>query len=257
MRETIEQKRRNNRTKSYCRADGGTHIGVPRNWPCCIGVPGWVQRLRCWDTYGAGSGGSASSAGSRRRLPGPRRAWRSEEPELLKILRRIHESAHAVIGDIFGLEKKLVNSRRGSARVEWHIPAGRQYLIGFLIALAASKRAQERFGAKNDYYRDHSWDDQRKIEETARRITASEADAQELIAAVHRAAERLVNERWDDIEFIVRALEKLDDEIDQEGLQLLLRHVGQPRRPIEKTTEKPAPGEADVSMALLIVTQCI
>jgi len=53
-----QRKRRNNRTKSYCRADGGTHIGVPRNWPCCIGGPGWVRSHRAlWPgVEGAASG---------------------------------------------------------------------------------------------------------------------------------------------------------------------------------------------------------
>src|SRR5262249_39292201 len=85
--------------------------------------------------------------------------------------------------------------------------------------------AQRKFGAVNAYYEHGCLDDDRQIDEMAHKITRSNADADRLIDTVHREAERLVNERWDDIEFIVRALGKLDDEIDQEGLSRLLRNV--------------------------------
>jgi hypothetical protein len=49
-----------------------------------------------------------------------------------------------------------VNAKRGHPRVEWHVPADRRALTGFLIALAASNRAQEQFGAVNDYYREQN-----------------------------------------------------------------------------------------------------
>src|SRR5262249_49980318 len=63
----------------------------------------------------------------------------SQEVELIKDLRRIHESSHLVIGEILGLKANYVDARRTQARIEWTIPGGRAGTIGFLVALAASK----------------------------------------------------------------------------------------------------------------------
>jgi hypothetical protein len=152
---------------------------------------------------------------------------REREPELLAMLRRIHESAHVIAGHIGGLHIKRVCARRDAACAEWFVPAshGSKILVAYLIALAASRHAQQRFGARHNSYDFWCSDDERKIEEMARRIARSDADAERLIGAVHVQAERLVNERWRDIEYIANALEKLDDEIGDEDIQRLLRHV--------------------------------
>jgi hypothetical protein len=148
-----------------------------------------------------------------------------QEPELIKDLRRVHESAHLVIGHILNLQTDYVNSQRGHARVEWTIPGGRDGTIGFLVALAASRAGEERFGATHDYYRQHMGDDHRKIVETARRVTASESDAQLLIASTYEAATALVAERWNDILWFRTVLERMGDSVEPEELPFLLRHI--------------------------------
>jgi hypothetical protein len=141
------------------------------------------------------------------------------EPELIAIIRRLYTS-HLTIGHVLELETKRINSRRGTAAVEWRVPPGPRAMVSFLTATAASRAAQRRYGAKS--FDDHCADDAEKIEAYSRRVTANEADAQLLIATVYQEAERLVAKRWDDIWHVVRALEKLGDEIGQEDLPLLL-----------------------------------
>jgi hypothetical protein len=87
-------------------------------------------------------------------------------------------------------------------------------MVSFLTATAASRAAQRKFGARS--FDDHCSADAEKIERYAYKVTKSEADAQLLIATVYKEAERLVDERWDDIQFVARALERLDDEIERE-----------------------------------------
>jgi hypothetical protein len=103
-------------------------------------------------------------------------------------------------------------------------------MVSFLTALAASKAAQRRWGARA--FDDHCADDDRKIDEYAHKVTASESDAQLLIATVNREAERLVGDYWQQIEWFSRVLERLGDDLDHELLQKLLPIVKPARREV-------------------------
>jgi hypothetical protein len=164
--------------------------------------------------------------------PGPTQRAVMPEPEfeIIAIVRRIHESAHLVIGAALGLVTKHVNSRRGTARCEWTIPPGPRGMVSFLTALAASKAAQRRWGARA--LDDHCSDDDGKIEEYAYKVTASASDAQLLIATVNREAERLVGEYWELIEWFARTLERLNDDLDHDVLQKLLPIVKPAQREV-------------------------
>jgi hypothetical protein len=74
-------------------------------------------------------------------------------------------------------------------------------------------------------YAEHLASDEAKIAATARRVTASEAAAEQLIAATYKAAEALVAERWNDIQSFRTVLERMDDVIEQDELPFLLRHI--------------------------------
>jgi hypothetical protein len=65
--------------------------------------------------------------------PAPTQRVVVPEPELeiFKVVRRIHESSHLIIGWILGLKPKLINSIRGLACVEWAVPAGQRAMAGF------------------------------------------------------------------------------------------------------------------------------
>jgi hypothetical protein len=151
-----------------------------------------------------------------------------DEYEIVAVIRRIHESAHLVIGAALCLHTTHVNSRRGTARCELTVPAGQRAMVSFLTALAASKAAQRRWGAKS--FDDHCADDDRKIEEYAHRVTANESDAQLLITTVNREAERLVALYWQQIEWFANTLERLHDDLDHDLLQKLLPVVKPERR---------------------------
>jgi hypothetical protein len=140
-------------------------------------------------------------------------------------LRRIHEASHLIVGHVTGLKAHYIDARREHARVEMTVPGGRAGVVGYLVTLAASKVAQEKYGAVADDYGGRTGDDQRKIEETARRVTVSESAARQLIEAAYRAARALVDERWDDIEWFRSVLERLGDHIDEDALPRFLRHV--------------------------------
>ena len=161
-----------------------------------------------------------------------RTAAPAPEPELeiVKVIRRIHESAHLVIGAALCLQTKHVNSRRGTACVEWTVPPGPRAMVSFLTALAASKAAQRRWGAKS--FDDHCSDDDRKLDEYAHRVTATASDAELLIATVNREAERLVGVYWEQIEWFARTLERLGDDLDYDLLQKLLPIVKPPQREV-------------------------
>jgi hypothetical protein len=74
-------------------------------------------------------------------LPQPAPTQRAAEPELeiIKVVRRIHESSHLIVGWALGLKPMRINSIRGLACVEWVVPAGQRAMAGFLISLAAAK----------------------------------------------------------------------------------------------------------------------
>jgi hypothetical protein len=102
-------------------------------------------------------------------------------------------------------------------------------MVSFLTALAASKPAQRRLGARS--LDDHCSDDDNKISEYAYKVTANESDAELLIATITLEAERLVGEYWEQIGWFSRVLERLNDDLDHDLLQKLLPIV------------KPAPRE--------------
>jgi hypothetical protein len=158
--------------------------------------------------------------------PSSRPRREEQEPELLRMVSRYHESAHIIAAHIHGLGIEGVCSRCGEAHTRLYVPAGGpNILIGYLITLAAARYAQRKLGAQHAVYENGCSEDDRQIEEMARKIAKSDAAADKLVDAVHRAAKRLVDERWDDIGYIARALEKLDDQIDGAELGRLLRHV--------------------------------
>jgi hypothetical protein len=157
--------------------------------------------------------------------PPPRADDPPEEFELIKDLRRIHESSHLVVGHLLGLQTHFVDARRTTARVSWTIPGGRSGVTAFLVALAASKPAQKKFGASHHSYTEHLADDERKINHWARKLTACESDAQGMIAATYRAAAELVDGRWNDILWCRAELERLDDFIEGRELSHLLRRI--------------------------------
>jgi hypothetical protein len=143
------------------------------------------------------------------------------EPELFRVIRRIHESSHLIIGWVLGLKPICVSSVRGLAAVEWVIPAGPKAMAGFLIMLCASRAGQRKWGARA--LDERCTDDHEKLLRYARLVTSNEEDAQLAIAKSYEAAERLVDEHWSGIEWFSSVLERLGDRV--EDLEPLLRHI--------------------------------
>jgi hypothetical protein len=150
-----------------------------------------------------------------------------EEPGLFASLRRIHESAHAVVGHVLGLKVNFIDTRRSQARCSLS-GAGNDGAAAYLVSLAASKAAQKRYGATDVYYDGRCGADDQDIEETVRELTVSEADARQMIAAIRKAADRAVAEYWSDILWLASALERLDDYIGGDEMSIL-RHIGAER----------------------------
>src|SRR5262249_12014587 len=141
--------------------------------------------------------------------------------EIIKVIRRIHESSHLIVGWVLGLKPKRINSIRGLACVEWVVPGGQRGMAAFLISLAASKAGQRKWGA-----RAFDWkcqDDDEKLVKYAQRSTSSEEAARLVITTSYEAAERLVDEYWPQIEWFAGVLERLGDHAD--NLEPLLRHI--------------------------------
>jgi hypothetical protein len=153
--------------------------------------------------------------------PGPTQRAVVPEVEIFKVIRRIHESSHLIIGWALGLKPIRINSVRGLACVEWVVPAGQRAMAGFLIMLCASKAGQRKWGARA--LDERCQDDDEKLLKYARRVTSSEEAAQFAIIASYKAAERLVGEYWSGIEWFSGVLERLGDHA--EDLEPLLRHI--------------------------------
>jgi hypothetical protein len=153
--------------------------------------------------------------------PAQRTAVLEPEAEIFKVVRRIHESSHLIVGWALGLKPIRINSIRGLACVEWTVPAGQRAMAGFLISLAASKAGQRKWGARALDWK--CQDDDEKLLKYARRSTSSEEAAQFAVAKSCEAAERLVNEYWPGIEWFCTVLERLGDHA--EDLEPLLRHI--------------------------------
>jgi hypothetical protein len=168
------------------------------------------------------SGGEEEDLLPTPRAAPPQRAVVPEpEAEIFKVVRRIHESSHLIVGWALGLKPIRINSIRGLACVEWVVPAGQRAMAGFLISLAAARAGQRRWGA-----RALDWkcaDDAEKLLKYARRSTSSEEAAQFAIVKSYEAAERLVSEFWPTIEWFAGVLERLGDHA--EDLEPLLRHI--------------------------------
>jgi hypothetical protein len=159
--------------------------------------------------------------GEERPAPAQRAMALEPEPELFRVVRRVHESSHLIIGWVLGLKPISINAVRGLAAVEWLVPAGRQTMAGFLIMLCASRAGQRKWGARALDWK--CQDDDEKLLKYARLVTSSEEDAQLAIAKSYEAAERLVDEHWPGIEWFANVLERLGDRV--EGLEPLLRHI--------------------------------
>jgi hypothetical protein len=153
--------------------------------------------------------------------PAQRAAVPEPEAEIFKVVRRIHESSHLIIGWALNLKPKRINSIRGLACVEWVVPGGQRAMAGFLISLAAAKAGQRKWGARCLDWKCE--DDDEKLLKYARRSTSSEEAAQFAIIKSYEAAERLVDEYWEYIEWFARVLERLGDHV--EDLEPLLRHI--------------------------------
>jgi hypothetical protein len=153
--------------------------------------------------------------------PAQRTAALEPEAEIFKVVRRVHESSHLIVGWILGLKPIRINSIRGLACVEWVVPAGQRAMAGFLISLAAAKAGQRKWGARA--LDERCADDDEKLLKYARRSTSSEEAARFAVLKSYEAAERLVNEYWPAIEWFAGVLERLGDHADD--LEPLLRHI--------------------------------
>jgi hypothetical protein len=143
------------------------------------------------------------------------------EAEIFRVVRRIHESSHLIIGWVLGLKPKRINSMRGLAHVEWVIPSGQRAMAGFLISLAASRAGQRRWGARALDWK--CQDDDEKLLRYARRVTSNEEAAQLAVVKSYEAAERLIVQYWPAVEWFAGVLERLGDHADD--LEPLLRHI--------------------------------
>jgi hypothetical protein len=163
------------------------------------------------------------SVGEEEDLPAPTQRAVVPEPEaeIFKVIRRVHESSHLIIGWVLGLKPKRINSMRGLAHVEWTVPAGQRAMAAFLISLAAAKSGQRKWGARCLDWK--CQDDDEKLLRYARRSTSSEEAAQFAIIKSYEVAERLINEYWPAIEWFAGVLERLGDHADD--LEPLLRHI--------------------------------
>jgi hypothetical protein len=91
-----------------------------------------------------------------------------------------------------------------------------------------------KFGCRSDnkFYKDRCGVDDRRLGELARRHAPEAPD--QLIAQVRAEADRIVAERWADVQSLAAILPLFGDEIGERSLQILLKHVprGDTREPL-------------------------
>jgi hypothetical protein len=86
--------------------------------------------------------------------------------------------------------------------------------------LAAGKAAMKKFGYR-PLGHECEFDD-RRLNERARKHGET---ADQIITWARSEADRIVAERWDDVEYLVGVLQVFGDEMDEESLQTFLRRI--------------------------------
>jgi hypothetical protein len=145
---------------------------------------------------------------------------------LLGMLAAIHESAHAVCSYIHHQPIHSVaieGQNRLGGTFRRHAPvrsinkiaavggiepslSDRDRWRQSLIALAAGRAAQRRFGARHEFYDGLCDGDFNKIETVARAVTATPAETRAYVAEIVEEAERFVEQHWSEIERVAKRL---------------------------------------------------
>jgi hypothetical protein len=163
--------------------------------------------------------------------PAPRLAPRLAlvEPELLTELRRHHECGHALAAHHCGLVIEEICAISGRGHCAWRIPDDEpnspRFQRAHMIALAGGWSAMQKFGCRSDnkFYKDRCGVDDRRLGELARRHAPEAPD--QLIAQVRAEADRIIVERWADIQSLVGILPLFGDEIGERSLHIFLKHI--------------------------------
>jgi hypothetical protein len=97
---------------------------------------------------------------------------------------------------------------------------------GRMVAFAAGWAAMRRFGCRaGTFFEDNCAYDNRRLNELARKYGRDAKAADQLVAWARREADRIINERWSDIEYLAGVLSVFGDEMDEESLQTFLRRI--------------------------------
>jgi hypothetical protein len=154
-----------------------------------------------------------------------------QQPQLIVDALARHESAHVCVGIALGqrVEGAKLSRSGGSTK-------GTTYYndavdaIANLICLAAGRAGQMRYGARGRFYDDWAHDDERQMIELALDLLEAQprrerkANALKLISGAERAAERLVDHLWDDINRVAVELVRFE-ELDADDITALTKDI--------------------------------
>jgi hypothetical protein len=164
--------------------------------------------------------------------PAPRPAPRTaslHEPELLTELRRHHEVGHGLAAHHCGLVIEEICAISGRGHCSWRIPDNEpnspRFQRAHMVALAGGWAAMLKFGCRpgNKFYEGRCSYDDRRLNELAHKQAPEAPD--QLIAQVRAEADRIIVERWSDVQSLVAILPLFGDEIGERSLHIFLKHI--------------------------------
>lgn len=159
-----------------------------------------------------------------------------------------HEAGHCVVATLLGFNiesVRLTSNLSGCTRGVIHDGTGLGAICA-MITVAAGKAAQRRFGAKGEFYDRWATDDEKKLIDIAICISSSSrpSDISRVIEAAERVAERMVDERWEEIKTIAQALPRFGGIIERDSIRFFLRNM--PHIDVRRAIEPTLRGEATV-----------
>ena len=155
-----------------------------------------------------------------------------QPPQLIVDAVGRHEAGHVCAGVALGQTIEYVKLSRGADGVT----RGRTChstgvdLIVSMVCLAAGPAAQRRFGARGAHYDQWCADDEKQMVSLALDLVETQprrdrkANALKLIAGAERAAERLVDHLWADIDRVACELVRFE-ELDADDVERLTKDV--------------------------------
>jgi hypothetical protein len=140
---------------------------------------------------------------------------------------RFREAGHVTVSEKLGfnIERVEVTSDlRGYTRGVIHDGTGLG-AIAAMITIAAGKAAQRKLGARAECFNKWCADDDRKMIDIALCLVSEKDAAVKLIMGAERVAEDLVDQCWDEIGLIARALERMGGVLERDSIKRFLRDM--------------------------------